>query len=934
MQQLASCSGRGVAAPRPCVLPGQAFRAVGVARGPASHRHAPTGAPRSSVTLQASTGQSQLQPQSTSASRSYSPSRTAIVSDPSLALPIPGTNSALPVPPSPTEDPTWRNAERTRRLVTLVETRRLYRNCIRAQYLLGTQTPLYTPPPPPPPPEPSTETEGSAGTDADGASARAVPASPSPSPSPEEEAALKAAVDAAAEMALVSEQLKASLRALPAGFGTLIFAPGSGPGAEQRVRETARGFALALRERLGAELQHFPIPAEAVQHQMDQRNARFSRRVLPEEPGQGKQGAGAAGGGGAAAGAAGAGADQGVAGQSGEGEPWSRGPLERLEAAERAAGELIAKKIKPALKKASEKDPLEVLRDTGSFLRGFWVRLNGGSPAGMAAARAGLDLPLPVGSTQRSELVLSQLSLELEGLEKKLQEASKNRENKLRKAGLQDRVQMAIQLKGLDAEVLAISSRLAVRTLQLELEHVYDSLEAEALDFFSGVRPGGLLARDGSTAELSLLVAEFTLLEEQLALLAAAVEGAGAGAAIGAGSGGGMLVAASPAGARAAAEAAAAGMMLSDELLGRLAVDIPDMRSRVGVADQTVFGGQGFSITKARLQLKESMETVKEAINFLARGFKLLGSDMGGSTKMIVKAALGNSLKPREVSALRRTARDLLTFIPFTIILIIPLSPLGHVLVFGFIQRYFPSFFPSQFSSRRQEIMVRYEELERQLLEAQATAEAAEDEVELARAREAVARLTAPEGGGGGGSGFGSPLASTSGAGGGGGGGGPEAGGGGMAAGGSSGVGSTVVAAAAAAALNGGAAAGAAGGSSGAATEAGSGGVKRPLGAAAQRVAAAGPSPGGSPGAAAAAGGGAAAAAAAAGGSAFAAGFGLGGSGSISGATLSSVDEVVLQEATQKIRLLSERMEDMRDADMADPAAEGEGGPGGPPGRH
>ncbi len=61
---------------------------------------------------------------------------------------------------------------------------------------------------------------------------------------------------------------------------------------------------------------------------------------------------------------------------------------------------------------------------------------------------------------------------------------------------------------------------------------------------------------------------------------------------------------------------------------------------------------------------------------------------------------------------MRRTARDLLTFIPFTIILIVPLTPLGHVLVFGFIQRYFPSFFPSQFTKQRQEIMMRYEELQ------------------------------------------------------------------------------------------------------------------------------------------------------------------------------------------------------------------------------
>ena len=94
--------------------------------------------------------------------------------------------------------------------------------------------------------------------------------------------------------------------------------------------------------------------------------------------------------------------------------------------------------------------------------------------------------------------------------------------------------------------------------------------------------------------------------------------------------------------------------------------------------------------------------------------------------------------------------RDILSFVPFTIILIIPLTPVvsgcvrctwhgrllclfsstccayptypptpltppsspiplpqGHVLIFGFIQRYFPGFFPSQFSSRRQELMMK-----------------------------------------------------------------------------------------------------------------------------------------------------------------------------------------------------------------------------------
>lgn len=75
--------------------------------------------------------------------------------------------------------------------------------------------------------------------------------------------------------------------------------------------------------------------------------------------------------------------------------------------------------------------------------------------------------------------------------------------------------------------------------------------------------------------------------------------------------------------------------------------------------------------------------------------------------RLFMKAALGGTLKPREVAALRRTARDVLSFIPFVIILIVPLTPLGHVLVFGFIQRYFPGFFPSQFTNQRQDLMMR-----------------------------------------------------------------------------------------------------------------------------------------------------------------------------------------------------------------------------------
>lgn len=60
----------------------------------------------------------------------------------------------------------------------------------------------------------------------------------------------------------------------------------------------------------------------------------------------------------------------------------------------------------------------------------------------------------------------------------------------------------------------------------------------------------------------------------------------------------------------------------------------------------------------------------------------------------------------------RRTFKDIITFIPFVIILIIPLSPIGHVLVFGAIQRFFPDFFPSCFTEQRQNLLQLYETAE------------------------------------------------------------------------------------------------------------------------------------------------------------------------------------------------------------------------------
>ncbi|RMZ54979.1 hypothetical protein APUTEX25_000496, partial [Auxenochlorella protothecoides] len=284
----------------------------------------------------------------------------------------------------------------------------------------------------------------------------------------------------------------------------------------------------------------------------------------------------------------------------------------------------------------------------------------------------------------------------IESLERQLQEASKAREARLRRAGPSGRLRAAAELRAADERVGVLSSRLAILALQAEMEAIHCALEDEALDIVDGYAGGGGAAREraatpnrlGSSDEVALLIAgealgspfstpEFKVLDEELAPLAAALE--------------------------------------EDELvyieaaeLARLADDIIDLRTSMGLGDTQVFGGGLFNMARLQFQVKEGIGKLLDGVDFGARGLRLLGSDTVSAFKLIGRAAAGGTLKPREVQALRRTFRDVLTFIPFTIILILPLTPVGHVLIFGFIQRYFPGLFPSQFTSRRQELMSKY----------------------------------------------------------------------------------------------------------------------------------------------------------------------------------------------------------------------------------
>ena len=125
---------------------------------------------------------------------------------------------------------------------------------------------------------------------------------------------------------------------------------------------------------------------------------------------------------------------------------------------------------------------------------------------------------------------------------------------------------------------------------------------------------------------------------------------------------------------------------------------------------------EAFTWTRTRESVSVNLKKAGEGLSFYSRGVQLFASDVQLLVNMIGRAAIqGYTLRAREVKLLRRIGKDMLTVVPFIIILIIPLSPLGHVLVFSFIQRFFPDFFPSQFTESRQNIMSMYSSITAQV---------------------------------------------------------------------------------------------------------------------------------------------------------------------------------------------------------------------------
>lgn len=89
--------------------------------------------------------------------------------------------------------------------------------------------------------------------------------------------------------------------------------------------------------------------------------------------------------------------------------------------------------------------------------------------------------------------------------------------------------------------------------------------------------------------------------------------------------------------------------------------------------------------------LSKSIATMKDATVDIWRGSCLLGTDVGASLVLLRRRVLGQKLTSREKKILKRTLTDIASVVPIGILMLLPVTAVGHAAILAAIQKYVPA---------------------------------------------------------------------------------------------------------------------------------------------------------------------------------------------------------------------------------------------------
>ncbi|KAK1563231.1 hypothetical protein Q3G72_024460 [Acer saccharum] len=122
-------------------------------------------------------------------------------------------------------------------------------------------------------------------------------------------------------------------------------------------------------------------------------------------------------------------------------------------------------------------------------------------------------------------------------------------------------------------------------------------------------------------------------------------------------------------------------------------------------------GSQLVQIQKNGNIIEKSFDKLKETSTDVWQGTQLLAIDVAAAMGFLRRALVGDELTEKEKKAFRRTVTDVASVVPIGVLMLLPVTAVGHAAMLAAIQRYVPALIPSTYGSERLDLLRQLEKV-------------------------------------------------------------------------------------------------------------------------------------------------------------------------------------------------------------------------------
>ncbi|CAN8257052.1 unnamed protein product [Cochlearia groenlandica] len=122
-------------------------------------------------------------------------------------------------------------------------------------------------------------------------------------------------------------------------------------------------------------------------------------------------------------------------------------------------------------------------------------------------------------------------------------------------------------------------------------------------------------------------------------------------------------------------------------------------------------GVQLVQSSKKESVIEKTLDQLKETSTDVWQGTQLLAFDSAAAMELLRRSLIGDELTGKEKKALRRTMTDLASVVPIGVLMLLPVTAVGHAAMLAAIQRYVPGLIPSTYGPERLNLLRQLEKV-------------------------------------------------------------------------------------------------------------------------------------------------------------------------------------------------------------------------------